>query len=85
MLRFIAFLCMALLTCIAPAQSQFLRGDELQAEVKKLCDEGCIVFSPAEIEALKQAVEAEIQRQRQIAYEVGKLTCRNAISFKEPV
>jgi hypothetical protein len=63
--------------------AQYLQGDALQAEVSKSCAGGCIVFAPAEIEAIQAQFNAELQRRTKAAFEAGmkqgNLSCRNAI------
>lgn len=65
--------------------SEFLKGAELQAEVAKLCADGCIVFSAAEIEALKANIAAHIRAQQDAIFAAGQAraneTCRNRIGF----
>lgn len=69
------------------AQSEYLQGDALKAEVERLCEHGCIVFSPAEVEALQKAILEKMLADQVQAYEQGKklgaLSCRNAISFTQ--
>jgi hypothetical protein len=73
----------------APAlgQSEFLKGAELQAEVEKLCAEGCIVFSPAEVEALQKALMEKAVADMLRVYDEGKAlglkTCRNYIVYRD--
>lgn len=67
----------------ASAQSEYMKGDELQAEIKRICDEGCIVFSPAEVDVLQRAIVAKMAQDLAMAYEQGKaasdVKCRNKI------
>jgi hypothetical protein len=64
---------------LAVAQSPFLTGDELAAEVAKNCADGCIVFSPQEIAGLQAAVNAMVNAKQEEAYRKGALSCRNAL------
>ena len=67
----------------ASAQSEYMKGEALQAEIKRVCDGGCIVFSPAEVEALQLAIVQKMAQDLEQAREQGKaasdLTCRNKI------
>lgn len=69
--------------CAVAEPSEYLTGDALQAEVSKLCSSGCIVFSPAEIEALQAAIRQEVAQRQQATFDAGKASekeiCRNAI------
>jgi hypothetical protein len=83
MKRIIAALAAAGFATFAVAQSAYMKGDDLQAEIKRVCDEGCIVFSPAEVEALQLAIVRQMAADLERAYQAGKdasdLTCRNKI------
>jgi hypothetical protein len=67
----------------AHAQSEYMTGEALQAEIKRVCDGGCIVFSPAEVEALQLAIVQKMAQDLAQAYEQGKaasdVKCRNRI------
>lgn len=79
----IASLALAGIAASASAQSEYMKGDDLQAEIKRVCDGGCIVFSPAEVEQLQKAIAAKMAEDMERAYQAGKaasdLTCRNKI------
>lgn len=63
--------------------AQYMTGDVLLAEVKRICDGGCIVFAPHEIEAIQRQVSEELARRTEAAFQAGRRhereTCRNAI------
>jgi hypothetical protein len=71
------------LSLSAWAQSEYMRGEALQAEIKRVCENGCIVLSPAEVEALQLAIVQKMAQDLAQAYEQGKtasdVTCRNRI------
>lgn len=79
-------LILALAAVSASAQSEFMTGEALQKEVAKLCDHGCIVFSPAEVEALQQAIVRQMAADLERAYREGKaasdLVCRNKTAHR---
>ena len=81
--RMIAALVAAGFSMSASAQSEYMKGDDLQAEIKRVCDGGCIVFSPAEVEELQKAIARKMAEDMERAYQAGKaasdLTCRNKI------
>ena len=68
-------------------QAQYLKGEALQAEVQKLCADGCIVFNASEIAQLQANIEAHVRAQMEAAYAAGKAAgktsseemCRNKI------
>lgn len=86
MRHIIAALAAAGFAMSASAQSEYMTGEALQAEIKRVCDGGCIVFSPAEVEALQRAIVAKMAQDLVQAYEQGKaasdLTCRNKVSYQ---
>lgn len=72
-------------TSLAVAQDAdpFLKGDELQAAIKRDCAEGCVTFNRQEAEEFREAIKAEVARHRQEAFEAGmsaqKQACRSLI------
>lgn len=71
------------LSMSAQAQTEYMTGEALQAEIRRVCDSGCIVFSPAEVEALQLAIVQKMAQDLEQAREQGKaasdVTCRNRI------
>lgn len=63
----------------ATPQDPFLSGDQLAAEVKKECEDGCMVFSKAQMADLVQQVNQMVQEREAAAFRKGALSCRNAI------
>ena len=78
-------LLIAALLVAGPAMStsEYMKGDDLQAEVKRICESGCIVFSPAEVKALTDAVAQLIAEKEQEAFMRGRkyehASCRNLL------
>jgi hypothetical protein len=54
------------------AQSEFLKGEDLQKEIARNCQHGCIVLSPEEAENLQMAINAMLHANAQRAYEAAK-------------
>lgn len=66
----------ALAAGIATAQDSFLAGDELDAEVKSNCAEGCVVFSHERMDNLVQAVRQIAAQAYALGKQEGSAGCR---------
>ncbi|HYF34562.1 MAG TPA: hypothetical protein VD994_04670 [Prosthecobacter sp.] len=70
----------------APAFAQdspFLKGEALDAEAKRNCEDGCVLLNPTEAAALMMQVEAMVRQREQAAFAAGvdqaNKSCRNRI------
>jgi len=71
-MRFV-FVAACLAAGFAVAQdSPFKKGEDLQAEIRSNCTEGCVVFNPQEAVELERQIQELVTRKMQEAYEAGK-------------
>jgi len=62
---------------VAVAQdSPFKKGEDLQAEIRSNCTEGCVVFNPQEAVELERQIQELVTRKMQEAYEAGRAEAR---------
>jgi len=67
----------------AVADTPFLTGDALAAEVRKDCADGCVVMNRTQADAFVESVNGMLKEREDRAFEAGKkqgnLSCRNAV------
>lgn len=70
-------LLMAIWPKPAHGQDPYLTGDALQAEVLRLCGDGCVVFNREEAAQLWQGLGRMLTERAQEAYDLGKADQRS--------
>jgi len=70
-----------------PPREEFMQGDVLQAEITRVCADGCIVLSPDEAKAMREHINTLLRQATAAAFKAGKRasdeTCRNRIFYRE--
>jgi len=75
-MRFV-FVAACLAAGFAVAQdSPFKKGEDLQAETRSNCADGCVVFSQQEAMELERQIQGLVARKMQEAYEAGRAEAR---------